>query len=417
MTDEQPVGFEVLAGGVRRNAPTVEAVSADPPVVDELEDDVVSQDVPASTGPTAAPPPPTMVPASVDTQPDPPAPAPARRLMEAANSATSTAAAPVTLRAQRGWRGALARTGLPIAPGTAERMAREEEAARTARLLDAERVVRQATWTRAVAVLVANKKGGTGKTPLSITLGGIISAIRGGGVGIVEVSDDPGTLGLRAEGTPALGLGEFVRDVDQLTTRGQVVGYTAPQTSFASVIGTAVDRPRPQLTYEAVEKVAAKLDEYFEVRVMDSGNVPSSGAFKGAADTADVLVIPVMLAGDSTLDALGMLEELRTTESGRRLAQTAIAVVMDDGRPQTAAMEEAVRAELEAAGVRTFHRLPYDAHIAGRGEITLDQVNQGAREALTLLAADVVRALTVAAAPQGRRVQTLRASTTEEYAR
>ena len=64
-----------------------------------------------------------------------------------------------------------------------------------------------------------------------------------------------------------------------------------------------------------------------------------------------------------------------------------------------------VRGALEAAGVHTFHRLPYDAHIAGRGEITLDQVNQSAREALTLLAADVIRALTVAAVPTGRRVQ------------
>ncbi len=375
----------------------------EPPVVDEI-DDATNTVAPETSEPAG------LGPLDVEPEREAPHPAPARRLMEAANSASSATSAPVALRAQRGWRGALARTGLPIAPGTAERMDREEKAARAALLLDAQRVVRQATWTRAVAVLVGNKKGGTGKTPLTLLLVGIISAIRGGGAVAVEVSDDPGTLGLRAEGTPPLGLGEFVRDVAQLTTRGQVVGYTAPQTSYASVIGTAVDRPRPQLTYDAVLSVAAKLDEYFEVRVMDSGNVPSSGAFKGAADTADVLVIPVMLAGDSTLDALGMLEELRTTESGRRLAETAIAVVMDDGRPQTAAMEEAVRGELVDAGVRTFHRLPYDAHIAGRGEITLDQVNTDAREALTLLAADVIRALTVAAAPQGRRVQTVRSS-------
>ena len=387
-----------------------------PPVVDEI-DDMTRRRVEPEESERPIPPPqaqalaseaPDAEPASVPTAPPP---APARRLMEAATSATSAAAAPVTLRAQWGWRGALARTGLPVTPGTAERTALEEKAAHAAAILDAQRVIRQATWTRAVACLVGNKKGGTGKTPLSLLLGGIVSAVRGGGVAIVEVSDDPGTLGLRAEGTPALGLGEFVRDVDALTTRGQVVGYTAPQTSFASVIGTAVDRPRAQLTYDAVVSAAAKLDEYFEIRVMDSGNVPSSGAFKGAAATADVLVIPVMLAGDSTLDALGMLEELRRTEAGSQLAETAIAVVMDDGRPQTPDMDVAVRQELEAAGVRTFHRLPYDAHIAGRGEITLDQVNQDARDALTLLAADVIRALTAAAAPQGRRVQTIRART------
>lgn len=394
----------------------------EPPVVDEIDDMTRRRVEPQESGRPILPPPPQVhaieVP-SVEPQPEPsaPLPAPARRLMEAATSASTATSAPAGLRAQQGWRGALARTGLPIAPGLAERAALEERAAHAATILDAQRVIRQATWTRAVACLVGNKKGGTGKTPLSLLLGGIISAVRGGGVAIVEVSDDPGTLGLRAEGTPALGLGEFVRDVDELTTRGQVTGYTAPQTSFASVIGTAVDRPRAQLTYDAVVSAAAKLDEYFEIRVMDSGNVPSSGAFKGAAATADVLVIPVMLAGDSTLDALGMLEELRTTEAGRQLAETAIAVVMDDGRPQTQDMDAAVRQELEAAGVRTFHRLPYDAHIAGRGEITLGQVNEGAREALTLLAADVIRALTAAAAPQGRRVQTIRPRSTSSSER
>jgi len=356
------------------------------------------------------------VPASANLEPTGPNPA---RLMAAATASATAPAAGVggPERARQGWRGALARVGLPVAPGAAERAAREEAAARAAGIVDAQRVIRQATWTRAVAVLVANPKGGTGKTPLSLLLGGMLAAVRGGGVGIVEVSDDPGALGFRAEGSPRLGLGEFVRDVAQLATRGQVVGYTAPQTSFASVIGTVVDSSRPPLTYEAVTKAAAKLDEHFEIRVMDSGNQPSSGAFKGAADTADVLVIPVMNAGDSTLEALGMLRELRTTEAGARLADTAIAVVMDDGRPQAPQMAEAVTQELGAAGIRTFHHMPYDAHIAGRGEVTLDRLNQAATEALTLLAADVTRALTTAAVPQGRRAQTIRTIDTKETVR
>lgn len=388
-----------------------------------------SESAPAENPPEAERPEPTLaaapdvapsdaptVPASENLEPAGPNPA---RLMAAA---TASAAAPAAgagapARARQGWRGALARVGLPIAPGVTERAAHEEAAARAAAIVDAQRVIRQATWTRAVAVLVANPKGGTGKTPLSLLLGGMVSAVRGGGVGIVEVSDDPGALGFRAEGSPRLGLGEFVRDVDQLATRGQVVGYTAPQTSFASVIGTVVDSSRPPLTYEAVTSVAAKLDEYFEIRVMDSGNQPSSGPFKGAVDTADVLVIPVMNAGDSTLEALGMLRELRTTETGARLAATAIAVVMDDGRPQAPQMAEAVTQELGAAGIRTFHHMPYDAHIAGRGEVTLGRLNEAATEALTLLAADVTQALTAAAVPQGRRVQTIRTTDTKETVR
>src|SRR5690606_25634451 len=121
----------------------------------------------------------------------------------------------------------------------------EAAAERVASLEVARRVIRQATWTRAVSVLVGNPKGGTGKTPLALVLGGTLAAIRGGDVAIVEVSDDPGALGYRAEGTPRLGLGEFVRDLDDLTTKGQVTGYTAPQTSFASVVGTVEGHPRP----------------------------------------------------------------------------------------------------------------------------------------------------------------------------
>lgn len=348
--------------------------------------------------------------------PEPAAPLdPARLVAAAMPSGASTTTAPAgPQRAKQGARGFWARLGLPVAPGAAERAQIEAAAEHAASLEVARRVIRQATWTRAVSVLVGNPKGGTGKTPLALVLGGTLAAIRGGDVAIVEVSDDPGALGYRAEGTPRLGLGEFVRDLDDLTTKGQVTGYTAPQTSFASVIGTVEGHPRPPLTYEAVTAVAAKLDEHFEVRVMDSGNQPSSGAFQAAADTADVLVIPVMNAGDSTLEALGMLAALRRTEAGRRLADNAIAVVMDDGRPQDPRMTETVPQALEGAGIKTIHRVPYDQHIATRGEVTLAHVNEAATEALTLLGADVIRALTAAAVPQGRRAQTTRKTETKE---
>lgn len=332
-------------------------------------------------------------------EPEPVDPA---RLLAAAIPSAARVETPT--RARQGWRGALARVGLPLAPGAQETaaiaQAQAVEAART--------TIRQATWTRAVSILVGNPKGGTGKTPVALALGGILASVRGGDVVVVEVSDDPGALGFRAEGSPSLGLGEFVRDVDQLTTKGQVAGYTAPQTSFASVIGTVEGTRRPPLTYDDVTEVAAKLDEHFEIRVMDSGNQPSSGAFRGAAATADVLVIPVMNAGDSTLEALGMLRELRTTEAGRRLADHAIVVVADDGRPQDAHMRETVPKALAGAGIKTLHQMPYDAHIATRGEVTLDRLAPATTEALTMVAASVIRALNVAAVPAGRRAQPTR---------
>ncbi|WP_255577280.1 hypothetical protein [Cryobacterium inferilacus] len=287
-----------------------------------------------------------------------------------------------------GFRGAMARMGLPVKPGPDEIEARRVESVRRA----AETVIRQATWTRAVSVLVNNPKGGTGKTPTAVILAGVLASIRGGSTAVLEVSDDPGALGYRAEGNPKLGLGELVRDVDQVKTAGRLHGYTAPQTSFADVIASTGRRDR--LSGEAVVSVCKVIDEFYGIRVMDSGNVTTSSAFQGAVSVADVLVIPVMNAGDSVLEAIQLLEELRAAGGqAKRLADTAIAIRLTDGRPENQAVSDEVARLLYEAGITSLHEVPYDAHIAERQQITLSKLAPATRDAFTAAAAAVVTSL------------------------
>ena len=287
-----------------------------------------------------------------------------------------------------GFRGAMARMGLPVKPGPDEIEARRVESVRRA----AETVIRQATWTRAVSVLVNNPKGGTGKTPTAVILAGVLASIRGGSTAVLEVSDDPGALGYRAEGNPKLGLGELVRDVDQVKTAGRLHGYTAPQTSFADVIASTGRRDR--LSGEAVVSVCKVIDEFYGIRVMDSGNVTTSSAFQGAVSVADVLVIPVMNAGDSVLEAIQLLEELRAAGGQpKRLADTAIAIRLTDGRPENQAVSDEVARLLHEAGVTSLHEVPYDAHIAERQQITLSKLAPATRDAFAAAAASVVTSL------------------------
>ncbi|MBX0301859.1 hypothetical protein K2F54_17990 [Cryobacterium sp. 1639] len=291
-------------------------------------------------------------------------------------------------KATMGFRGAMARMGLPVKPGPDEIEARRVESVRRA----AETVIRQATWTRAVSVLVNNPKGGTGKTPTAVILAGVLASIRGGSTAVLEVSDDPGALGYRAEGNPKLGLGELVRDVDQVKTAGRLHGYTAPQTSFADVIASTGRRDR--LSGEAVVSVCKVIDEFYGIRVMDSGNVTTSSAFQGAVSVADVLVIPVMNAGDSVLEAIQLLEELRAAGGqAKRLADTAIAIRLTDGRPENQAVSDEVARLLYEAGITSLHEVPYDAHIAERQQITLSKLAPATRDAFTAAAAAVVTSL------------------------
>jgi cellulose biosynthesis protein BcsQ len=291
-------------------------------------------------------------------------------------------------KATTGFRGAMARMGFPVGPGPEEVEARRVEALR----LDAERIVRQATWTRAVSILVANPKGGTRKSPSSILLAGVLASIRGGSTAVLEVSDDPGALAFRAEGNPKLGLGELVRDLDQVKTAGRLHGYTAPQTSFADVISST--GRRPTLTGEAVVAVSKVIDEFYGIRVMDSGNQPTSSAFQGAVSVADVLVIPLTNAGDSTIEMIQLLEELRAAGGKpKRLADNAIALRITDGRPEFPHIVEEVTRLLDAVGVTSVFDIPYDAHIAARQQISLAELSPATRDAFTAAAAAVVTSL------------------------
>ncbi len=288
--------------------------------------------------------------------------------------------------AETGWRGLIAKTGIKVAPSAREALLREQEEAHRRD----EETIRQATWTRAVSILVANPKGGTGKTPVSLLLGGTLAAVRGGSVAIVEVSDDPGALTFRAEGRPTLGLGELVRDTATITSAGQVAGYTAPQTSFASVIGT-VGR-RAQLTGQDVTSIAAVLDSFYSIRVMDSGNQPSSSAFNGALEVTDALVVPVLNAGDAALEAITMLDGLRVG-GHERLADSATILRLTDGRPEHRQVTDRIDRIIDSAHVGAVHQIPYDPHIAERGQLTLSKLTPRTRRAFTAAAATVIRTL------------------------
>lgn len=311
---------------------------------------------------------------------------PVSRVREPGLMATLDRPAP----ARTGVRGILGSLGIRISPGRAEQAKRDADQ----RLTLDEEIIRQATWTRAISILVANSKGGVGKTPVALMLAGTLASVRGGSVCVLEVSDDPGALNFRAEGSPNLGLGELVSAVSTVFTAGQLAGYTAPQTSFASVIGSI--GTRPPLTRTDVVAVSAVIDSFYAIRVMDSGNQSSSSAFEGAVETADALVIPVLNSGDAVFEALALLERLRK-EGGQSagLADRAIILRLTDGRPEHPQVMERLDRILAAAGVAQVFSVPYDAHIAERGQLTLGRLDPATYRVLAAAAATIVSSVRV----------------------
>lgn len=288
----------------------------------------------------------------------------------------------------RGIRRALARVGIRVPPSRAD----IDRAVKRDRARADETEVRQATWSRTAAVLIGNEKGGSGKTPLTLSLGGTLAHIRGGSVALVETSDGPGSLLARAEGTPSAGIAELEKSVHNIRTGGQLSQYSAPQSSFAHVFGSL--GPRGVLDGIAVRNICAVVDQFYVMRVMDSGNRASSEAFIAAAEQADIFVLPVMNSSDSLLAGLSTLQQLRQLGAhGQQLADNVIIVRLSDGRPETVSAVEQVAAAIAQIPHSAVFSLPFDAHLAERGEISLEKLSTETRAALLQIAASTTRTL------------------------
>lgn len=283
-----------------------------------------------------------------------------------------------------GMRGALVR-------GTAHLIKMAPSAAERAYLEDIRRI-QQFTWQGAFHVAVVNKKGGVGRTPAALILGGVLASVRGGGVCVVEASEDAGGLSRRAEGTPQRGLNELLEELTGVTSAGRLDWYTQPQTSHAAVIGST--GARPQLDAPHVNDVRQLLGQYYRITVSDTGTNPQSNAFAACVGGADALVLPTTFAIDSALALVDTLELIERTygEHGRRLMRSAVVVLTHDGRPEDSTLAPRIHALLRDLGISDVVEVPFDPHIAARGEITYSALSEESRRAWIHVAASVVAA-------------------------
>ncbi len=264
--------------------------------------------------------------------------------------------------------------------------------AREVKRLEDLRVIRQATWTRAVNVLVANERGGVGKTSATLLLAGMLGSYRGGYVAAFEATQARGNLLELCEGNPARGLAELLEHADQVHTAGAVGGYTAPQTSHADVIATIANRD--QIGGFDVHKVRSVLDLFYRITVTDSGHNPHGGSWLAAVDTADALVVPVMPRRLAVHGAVRTLNAVSARgEAGRRLREHATALITHDGGQEDEELGKKLPEELAKLGFRHVVQIPYDPHIRSEGELSIGSLEEASIDAWTHAAACVVDTL------------------------
>jgi len=162
------------------------------------------------------------------------------------------------------------------------------------RLAECERIIRQATWIRAVNVAVANVKGASGVVPAGLMIGGLLGEIRGGGVAVFEATAERRGLLDLAEGSPTRGLSQLLAGAGQVRSAGTLAGYTAPQTSHAAVIGST--EPRAQLVAGDLPTIRGLLDTYYTATVSVLSHNLESSLGLASLQSADAVVIPTVVS-------------------------------------------------------------------------------------------------------------------------
>ncbi|CAM5539506.1 AAA family ATPase OS=Leifsonia shinshuensis OX=150026 GN=F1C12_22435 PE=4 SV=1 [Leifsonia shinshuensis] len=191
-------------------------------------------------------------------------------------------------------------------------------------------------WPGPRTIVVANPKGGAGKTPTTALLAAVFARYGGAGVLAWDNNQTRGTLGWRTEQGP-----HEATILDLLPRADYLLGTSAQSADLAMFVHHQtrdrydVLRSKPSLlaheqrfdagSVDAIHAVAAK---YYRLIVVDSGNDESDEMWLRAVDQADQLVVATTTRDDHAEAGALMLEAL-TTRGGAygSLAERSVVVV------------------------------------------------------------------------------------------
>lgn len=249
------------------------------------------------------------------------------------------------------------------------------------------------TFEQPVTIMVANPKGGAGKTPLALLLAATFGTARGGGVIAWDNNELRGTLPDRSVSEHRLNVRDLLAATDELSS--SEAGFTDVarllnhQTSGNFHTLGSTQASGRSISRDDFEDVHAILARFFEIIVVDTGNNEAAPNWLAAAHTADCLVVPTKWRKDSLIPAARMLESMQDTKPGL-LERTLIVATNAPAEAQKESRKTA------AKWFGTRHRvleIPTDPHIAEGDVLDYEKLQPATRRAAQTVAAAIVKLL------------------------
>lgn len=247
-------------------------------------------------------------------------------------------------------------------------------------------------------VPVLSRKGGVGKTTITVLLGMALADAREDRVIAVDANPDRGTLADRvSRAHHNKSVRDLVRIHDEVKGYHDISAIVARDATRLDVLASDSD-PRiadafNDVDYRDVADVAA---HYYSLVLTDTGTGIVHSVMSATLDLADQIVIVSGLSVDEARLASETLTWLETNGYAEQ-AREAI-VVLNQSTPGAPLVRLSELESHFSTRVKKVVRMPYDAHIAGGGTIVFSSLQPETRIAARELAAQLVEGLRAKAA-------------------
>lgn len=235
-------------------------------------------------------------------------------------------------------------------------------------------------------VVVMSRKGGVGKTSVTVGLGATFATMRGDRVVAVDANPDAGNLANRIAGDCDRTITDLISDADAIDSFATMRRYTSqcPQSRLEVLASNDDARITQALDRAAYRRVVGVLDHFYNLVLLDTGTGILDSANQGLLAEADELVLvlrPALDGARAGAQTLDWLEEHGYSD----LVRTAVVVlngVTDPSDPAVRVIRDHFAQRCAQVTV-----VPWDKTLQAGGHTTLEDLAPRTREAFMEVAA------------------------------
>lgn len=295
--------------------------------------------------------------------------------------------------ARNGWRGFLNSLGLSLSADA------EELAERKAR-----REIQRGLKSHKT-IMVANLKGGAGKTTIAYLLSSVLGRVRGGTVLAWDNNENRGTLAYRSPleantTSTAIDLLHEMNFFEKSGKTAELINFVRPQgeNKFDLLASQHQGSDKPVINGDGFILLHNLLRSFYRMIVVDTGNASNASTWQAAAAIADELVIVCSNTEDSAQTAAETIDAL-IKKGYQKKVENSVATIIDSAKTNDRKKSKENKERLEriqnhlSQHVRVVHVLPWESSLENGGAIEWDRLGIKTHRALLEATASVVSGL------------------------